>query len=435
MNNFEELSINITSSNTYGSGIIYQVDEKIGYIITAKHCIYDAETNDFFSDLKYLDYNKNILKEIDRPLISEKFDLAIIKVELQNSYPPLHIGEPENNNKIVLFGYPVYMRSKEEGIPIRGSVTQIKEKSVIKVVMDNGLDSFDGDEHDNTRGFSGSGVYVETSDTCYLVGMVTCLDGEGRHGIINGIHINEIKSYFKSQCNIEIVPKNLLDFSEYLENILSKIKLIEGGKSSISYLISDCYDNEFEGLTPAKIYEQLQDNLIYPNQVFFDYTNKKLWTGWLEVLLCKLLQEDYSFDVADFYKAVNQDKVRSGIHIIFTNQILMEHFIGEIFRNNLHEKIDSKDVVFINSTDAFYDDLIAKKNQLKGIVTNIDDPQVDRNFNVDDPNEYKIFPIIHINYLEKEVTKFILINKNKSIREMIEAFPKKLNDIFNEIEN
>ncbi|MGB7366881.1 hypothetical protein, partial [Carnobacterium jeotgali] len=62
MNDFGELSVNIKGTNTYGSGILYQYDDENGYVITAKHCVYNTDTQSMYLNLEFIDYNKDVLE-------------------------------------------------------------------------------------------------------------------------------------------------------------------------------------------------------------------------------------------------------------------------------------------------------------------------------------------------------------------------------------
>lgn len=437
MNDFGELSVNIKGTNTYGSGILYQYDDENGYVITAKHCVYNTDTQSMYLNLEFIDYNKDVLEVAGIPNYSKDsdLDLATIKVKIKKKYPSLLIMEPKNNQNIVLFGYPEHMKENNDGTPIRGRTTQIDKPNIFKIVMDNELFSSYNTEYDNTRGYSGSGVYVEDGERCYLIGMVTTLESDGKHGIIKGIHIDKISSFFEKEHGITLLPSCLVDFSEHLNTIISSIEKIDGQTNKLVYLIQECYEKQFADITPKIIHGYLNEYLIHPYQKTFDYTNRLLWIGWLEILLCKSLQSNFDFDIKDFFKFLTQDKTRSGIHILFTNSATIDHFIGGLFRSNLYDKIDDSDILFVNNPERrFFGNSIAKKNQIEGIVRNIDHPQVTKRLCIDDPDEQKLFPIVHVEYIEDEIVRFLMETKVLTAMEFSKEFPNKLNEIFEEIE-
>ena len=109
MNDFEELSVNIRGTNTYGSGLLYQQDCETGFVITAKHCVVGETINDF----KLFDYTQSELEILEPPRCSDSLDLAIIKVKVKKGYPELLIIEPENKQEIVF--YPFVSRIKNDG--------------------------------------------------------------------------------------------------------------------------------------------------------------------------------------------------------------------------------------------------------------------------------------------------------------------------------
>lgn len=432
MSNVTNLSINITGIGTYGTGIIFQYNEEIGYIITAKHCIYNENKEECYSGVTYTDYEKNELKQIGDPIISEEFDLALIQVKIQKKYSKIHTSDPKNNDEIVFFGYPEYLSESGEGTTIPGKITQIKEKNIVKLSADNTFKSYFGDEHANTRGFSGSGIYVEREGKYYLTGLVTNLEGGGRHSIIVGLHVDLIKKYIFDKTGVELIQYDLLNFNSYLEILLDRLKGIEEGKNKISDLINSYYTEYFEEITPKSVIDALQDNLVCPKQSEFDYSNSTMWLGWLELLLCKCSQSD--FDINNFFKLLNQEKERSGIHMFYTNISNLDSFVGALIRSELYDKIYKNDVVFFNNQNKFYGGFLAKKEQLEGMVLRIDDSQVDERFNIHNPNEQKLFPIVHLQHIEEEIFTFITRREYKTQREFVKEFKEKLKELFLEIE-
>lgn len=437
MNDFGELSVNIKGETTYGSGILYQCDDESAFIITAKHCIYDENSDSSYLDLEIIDYKKERLEIIGTPIYPENqdLDLATIKVKIKRKYPPLLVTEPKINQRIVFFGYPEYRSSSGCGIPMRGKVTQIDKPHIFRILMENELSSSFNSEYDNTRGFSGAGIYMELDGKCYLVGIVTLLEGDGRNGIVGGVHVENISSFFEKDVGIKLLPSSFLDFREYLNDIIKTLESIEGQDNKLIYLIQQCYKENFDNITPEIIHENLNEYLVYPYQPTFDYANRLLWTGWLEILLCKLLQKNFDFSISDFFKISNNDKSRSGIHVLFTESITLGNFIGSLFTSELYDKIDDNDVLFVNNQKGkFLGDKLAKKNQIEGIVRCIDNPKAAIRLNIDDPDEKKLFPIVHLEYLEDEIARFLLETKVISATQFVTEFPDKLNEIFKEIE-
>ncbi len=223
MNDFEELSVNIRGTNTYGSGLLYQQDCETGYVITAKHCVVGETIKDF----KLFDYTQSELEILEPPRCSDSLDLAIIKVKVKKGYPELLIMEPENKQEIVFYGYPECMK-EDGGTPYRGKATQISKPDIFKLVLDNEIGSSNNTEYENIRGCSGSGVYVEREGKCYLTGIITKLQSAGQQGIVEGIHIAHIVAFFLEEFDIILLPRCLNDFSEYLEKIIGKIQKIGG---------------------------------------------------------------------------------------------------------------------------------------------------------------------------------------------------------------
>lgn len=389
MNDFEELSVNIRGTNTYGSGLLYQQDCETGYVITAKHCVVGETIKDF----KLFDYTQSELEILEPPRCSDSLDLAIIKVKVKKGYPELLIMEPENKQEIVFYGYPECMK-EDGGTSYRGKATQISKPDIFKLVLDNEIGSSNNTEYENIRGCSGSGVYVEREGKCYLTGIITKLQSAGQQGIVEGIHIAHIVAFFLEEFDIILLPRCLNDFSEYLEKIIGKIQKIGGQEKKLIYLIEKCYRERFSDITPKLIHSQLSDYLFHPSQKNRDYTNKFLWIAWLEILLYKLLQTNVTFEIDDCFKLLTQEKERSGIHVLLTDCLSLDHFIGSLFRSTLYDKIDKQDILIVSSEEIFiYGSFIAKRDQIEGIVTSIDHPEVSDRLAIDDPNEKSYFQL------------------------------------------
>lgn len=438
MNDFAELSVRIKGNKTYGSGCLYKLDEVTGIVITAKHCIYNKETDSIYENLEIADYKKEILQILDSPIYPKdnKLDLAAIKVKLKRTYPDMLIANPVINQNIVFYGYPSHMEQNNEcGTPLRGSITQIDKPDILKLVMNNELYSSFNSEQENTSGYSGSGVYVEIEGKCHLIGIVVILEAKGKHGIIQAIHVDHISRFFENEIGISLVQSCLVDFSIYLDEVIEKLQEIEGQENKIIYLIKESYEKNFSEITPQKIQNILNESLFYPYKKNFDFTNKLLWIGWLEILLCKIMQKNFNFEVSDFFKLSIPNKLRSGIHLFFTEDRTLQNFIGNVFKSEIYDRIDENDVVFVNNpSKKFLGDSIAKKISIEGIVRNIDHPQVYKRLSIDDPEEQKLFPIVHIEYLEDEIVRFLYETSSISAARFVEEFPEKLNEIFRQIE-
>ena len=431
MNDFEELSVNIRGTNTYGSGLLYQQDCETGFVITAKHCVVGETINDF----KLFDYTQSELEILEPPRCSDSLDLAIIKVKVKKGYPELLIMEPENKQEIVFYGYPECMK-EDGGTPYRGKATQISKPDIFKLVLDNEIGSSNNTEYENIRGCSGSGVYVEREGKCYLTGIITKLQSAGQQGIVEGIHIAHIVAFFLEEFDIMLVPRCLNDFSEYLTSIINELREVGGQENKLIFLIEKCYRECFSDITPKLIHNRLSDYLFLPSQKNEDYTNKFLWIAWLEILLYKLLQTNIAFEIDDCFKLLTQEKERAGIHVLFTNHLTLDRFIGSLFRSTLYDKLDKQDVLFVtNQRRKFRGGSIAKREQIEGIVVNIDHPEVSDRLTIDNPNEKKLFPIVHVDYIENEIDQILHDTKGLTAVEFSQRFPEELTRLFEEIAN
>ncbi|ENZ5540928.1 ABC-three component system protein [Enterococcus hirae] len=309
---------------------------------------------------------------------------------------------------------------------------------IFKLVLDNEIGSSNNTEYENIRGCSGSGVYVESKDEekCSLIGIITKLQSEGRQGIVEGIHIAHIAAFFLEEFDIMLLPRCLNDFSEYLASIINELREVGGQENKLIFLIEKCYRECFSDITPKLIHNRLSDYLFLPSQKNEDYTNKFLWIAWLEILLYKLLQTNIAFEIDDCFKLLTQEKERAGIHVLFTNHLTLDRFIGSLFRSTLYDKLDKQDVLFVtNQRRKFRGGSIAKREQIEGIVVNIDHPAVSDRLTIDNPNEKKLFPIVHVDYIENEIDQILHDTKGLTAVEFSQRFPEELTRLFEEIAN
>ncbi|MDO4625233.1 MAG: hypothetical protein Q4A95_08080 [Enterococcus hirae] len=178
-----------------------------------------------------------------------------------------------------------------------------------------------------------------------MIGIITKLQSEGRQGIVEGIHIAHIAAFFLEEFDIMLLPRCLNDFSEYLASIINELREVGGQENKLIFLIEKCYRECFSDITPKLIHNRLSDYLFLPSQKNEDYTNKFLWIAWLGILLYKLLQTNIAFEIDDCFKLLTQEKERAGIHVLFTNHLTLDRFIGSLFRSTLYDKLDTSSSV------------------------------------------------------------------------------------------
>lgn len=439
METFRKLAVRIEGNQTYGSGWIYQYEGDLGIIITAKHCVYDREREDTYENLRIFDFEEHTLEILFPPIYSEdgELDLAMVKVKISKKYPDILIDDPITGTNFTVFGYPQYLEeSEDKGDPQRGSISEIINKDTLKLSVNNSLFTPDNSAYENVSGFSGSAVYHLSDGKYYVVGMVLSLRGEGRNGIIKAIHIYKIRELLQKNLNIDLVPRCLLNFDSYLEDIIQEVRNNgEQQEQKLIYLINKCYQNNFSDITPIMIQQSLEELLMVPTNKEFDYTEQSLWMGWLELLLFKFIQTDVYFDMHVCLKLVTQDKTIKGTHLIYTNQNTLESFIRCLFESNVYENIDDNDVLFVNNKEKrFRGDCIAKKDRIEGIVKNIGHSEIDERFSIDDPHKQKLFPIVHLQYVEDEIQRLLEGTKRLSGSEFVNEFPQKINELFRLIE-
>lgn len=437
MNNFRKLAVNISGADTYGSGFLFKYKTDEGLVITAKHCVYNAEKKANYSDLAYLDYDQEALTVRSSPIYpqDETLDLAVIKVRLTKDYGAFSYGiEPEHQQKIATFGFPSFMSQEvDTGILQWGVINEVQEGK-FNATLTQDLHSFEHSGYDNLAGCSGSGVYVELDGKCYLVGILTTLLGQGRRGLLECIAVQTIRDFIEQEVGLLFLPDYLQSFQQYLEKMVQFLKKEGGSGQKLGALLEDCYQQHMAELTPLDIHQRLDKYLFLPYDKALTHNHETLWLGWLGLLLCKWKQQGATFQIDAFFNLVNPQNNQSGMHLLFTKETMIQSFIRCLFNSDLYEKFGTEDVVFVNNDNRrFSGALIARKDQIEGIVKSIDDIQLERNFYIDTGEEPKCTPVMHLAYLENELQPFLFAN-HLSTRELDQAIIEKLDEIFQLIE-
>ena len=189
--------INTNFNTTIGTGILYS-QKNLGdwiYIITAAHCLFSdgdsfqnilSEINVDLYDSKSNSYKTLSCRVQEKLLFKDKDkDLAILCIEKQQiekliATPPCVpiIKERHNFHNFVIKGFPNATEGKELAALYPIWIQNMTEVNKFQLQLTDDYNEW------ATKGFSGSGVFLETNGEVYLYGIFTRFRPEDKGRVI-----------------------------------------------------------------------------------------------------------------------------------------------------------------------------------------------------------------------------------------------------------
>lgn len=438
---FRELAVSINGlDDIKGTGCIYSSSNETGinYVITAQHCLSkDREkrvfTNEEIKEIKIYDFNKEQIhiSKIHSPQNID-LDFAIIEVNLQKKYRNVSIKIPERGMKYTLFGFPKYLsEDTDPGELLEGHISEIKKHTITLQHEYGVLSDADNDALNNTVGFSGSGMYFEEDNTFYLIGILIKLRGEGTHGKLIGININEVNKFLLESGLKRLSPYELSDFKLHLK------LLLEEEDEKLRPILKRRFESNISELTPMYIQEKLKGKIFLPYNDEENILNKKLWEGWLRFLLYISLSNGETLNIQNINEhVVIEEPTASKKRFYFTKEKRMASFVSKLYGPSYND-IQNNDLIFVNSEE-FRGNKTPTFEDIHQIIKNITNPYLFENgIDISNPNELKKVKVIHLDYLIDQIENELLscLNSNKSLTEIEFACIKCLETMFKDFES
>ncbi|WP_214704130.1 MULTISPECIES: ABC-three component system protein [unclassified Exiguobacterium] len=437
---FRELAVKVNGlESAKGSGCIYELSNESGkkYILTAQHCLSSDKQKRVFNhedleNIEIYDFDEeriNIFK-IHIPENPE-LDFAIIEARSSKTYKKISIKHPKRGLEYTFFGFPKYLQNDlDSGELLEGYISEVKKSTITLQHHSGALSDADNDAIDNTKGFSGSGIYCEEDDTYCLIGILIELRGKGAHGKLVGININEINQFLLEKKLEKLYPYELQDFGLHLQ------LLLKDEDSKLQAIFRKRFSQYIIDLSPNYFHEKLKEKIFLPYNENGNVINSKIWQGWLRFLLYISLrnQKIVNLDNINEYVFV-EEPTSSRNRFYFTEEKRMANFVKHLY-GSTYKDIRNNDLIFVNS-EKFYGSKTPTFNDIHQIIQNIDDPYLfESGIDISNPNELKKVKVIHLDYLVDQIEDELLscLELNKSLIEIEKSCIQCLEKIFKEFE-
>lgn len=371
-----------------GSGCLFQPDtNEYTYVLTAKHCICKGEYK-VGEPTEVLDANEikvysgneqneelEVLEVF--PHNDKQKDAAILKIGCINEKINLSFTSCQGGDSVRFFGYP--NRLKDQKIKTDGVNSEVDMfcDKMIKIVPKKAQFSFDARAHENIKGFSGCGVFKESSarDDICLVGILSRLvDSAGAGDSIWTLPVDYFNEILSENALRPLIPKHLTSFDEYIKNCWKNIPF----KRWQIVLEQEAQEISKKGINPLLLLGKYHNVLLIPENP--DSINDcKLWSGWIEFLVyCKLISNEFLL--------VDKERIHElleGKQFFYSGEVVDWTIIIEEILEKYKNKLKVKDKVVVNCNGNIYLKKITKQ-ALKKILNKIDDAIVFQAENVID---------------------------------------------------
>jgi hypothetical protein len=350
------------------SGVILKIDEKLAYILTAKHTF--KSSNIDTKKITVIDYWDREIQVDEKYLLENNLDIVILKID-NNSMPiidktkkiKLYMGE---FNDCAIAGYPKSLKGTKSEIIQMSNPDEIDATSIsFQIKAKEPLNSFENSEMDNLKGLSGSGVFKRGIDgEIFLVGIqykymrtiyLECLDirqlvKEIQSQIGKELLLGEYP--FFEELGIDVKKLNF----ESLENtfkINKEIRKIQKSSNQYQFLLEDNRTNrklEKDYHNLKKEMREVAQRYFYQGKIFVD--NKDMLRAYNSFSRAIELSPEYKIYLSKdaFKKSVLtdeqekardklRDEVKPSIDSVIYEQVLRDN-IESNKKNNNYEDLE-----------------------------------------------------------------------------------------------
>jgi hypothetical protein len=335
MCNIDDLYRKYSVKVNNGSGCLFQPDvsalndSDFTYVLTAKHNLQNEDKTEVFSKKEIKVYrgseespeNELEVKAV-YPHADENKDAAILKVSPVKDDIRVCYTSCNRHDSVRFFGYP--NRKSDEDIKTDSYDCEVHDKTQDKrIVIEPGIpfDTYDGNAHDNVKGFSGCGVFKEAQRDILLVGILSRLaDATGAGGKILVLPIDYFNEIISKYNLPPLIPNHLTSFEEYKDKIWTDYdSSLHGAKNLLKESADEIIKRK---ITPILISHVLSGKLCLPHNMT-GVNDDKLWSGWLEMLTYSKIDkegkapiEDLELDEMKYF-----EKLRKNICFFYNNSV------------------------------------------------------------------------------------------------------------------
>lgn len=408
MEQFRRLAIKVKGIDSEGSGCLVQGQNKV-YVLTALHCLIKDKSkrnlNGEKERIELINFEEKKLEIIEIYIPDgDDFDFAVIEVIKNSDYDLVPVIAPISGMKHKFFGFPEYLdRDSNTGDSLDGTISEVVDNYEI-ILQHQILGDLDKDSLGNTRGYSGSGIYIQIDSQFILVGLVRALRGKGEHGKLVGINIVAINEFLKSKNLPSLDLLEQLSFDTYFEQIVGDVK---DAKTSI---LRKAYKDNFIDINPKYIVELLKEKIIIPYSSNYSVSKTEIWKGWVKLLLYLSIYQKVKIDRSNVHKYIFLNNQSDADNILYyTEETRIQKVVRSLYES-AYEDLFHNGKVFINSNYLEYKKIL-NSNTVKKVVRDISETVHEfyqRDIDITDPYESKSFSIIPMDYLSSEIEDMFL---------------------------
>ncbi len=260
---YENITVKIKCLEEEGTGLLFKVSSQdYAYVFTAKHClegtlkeaqIFSKENievsrfeNEEWKSIEVIDYK-----------FHDKADLALIIVKSPENLQEILLAEKNYREHVTIFGFPQYMKSHRNPAESFDANLTREQNNVIELKTEYDLSTFERGAVSYLPGFSGSGIFIETTDRrVAVVGIFTEVkDRQGAYRTLIGESIeqfNEIIANTQYQTLPTLKPDYVLKKTFLYGKLLSEWRRDERLNSTewleterVRSLINDIHNHFF----------------------------------------------------------------------------------------------------------------------------------------------------------------------------------------------
>lgn len=292
-----------------GSGVLFQpMTEEYTYILTAKHNLYDGLVEKSISDIKYILYGENEAKNILEKYEHLTLDIAILKIKKREIESPYkEFKQPNDGDIFKFYGYPENRRKETEKIKYFN--LNVGDIDGFDITASN-QEYFPQNDID---GCSGGGVFKQDGDNFYLVGIEHSMDAQSEEEVKNNIRLKYINiNAFddiieQNSTKLEpLYPPYMSDFNLLIDNIFLLTGMDEYEKRLIQDRLKIIAQQLSKDIKPINIRSKFDKELLIEGLDINEFTNKELWSMYLEFLIISIFIDSYSSistkEIEDIYK-------------------------------------------------------------------------------------------------------------------------------------
>lgn len=406
-----------------GSGCLFQpATQEYTYVLTVKHNVAEEESGILFDNIKIIKFYPQVASLTPiKTYLHPTLDLALIKVPYQKELNfPIFFNKPQRNDRLRIAGYPSYKREGDDDwlqtILARADIDT--NDSQYEVIGEQPFFTAEKTPQETIIGFSGSGLFDESSELPVLKGMMPSLvSAGGEHNRLNVLNIHCFNEIIIREGLLPILPKCLINFEDYSNASFTKFA------DEVQFLLEQVFKERGHTISPFQIIEVLKRKLFLPfKDNYKDHViDFELWKGWLVLLSFLWIIGDDKVKVNEVIKVLANEQEIMLRYFHAEGDKRMSDFL-EFILNDVYSEINANENIIIHSSPPPLHKHYTQE-QLSRMLRNICAAdfrvRMKNEIDIDNPNSVKPINIFHLTYMEEGISSVDFLGDLKLFREAI----------------